>query len=79
MSFPYAAWVAAIERHHRLIVVASVVVCLVSALSLTRLRLDIDVLNMLPQGEPAFDDFKSFVADFGELNQLVVMIEGAPG
>ena len=78
MSFPYAAWVAAVERHHRLIVVASVVVGLVSALSLTRLRPDIDVLNMLPQGEPAFDDFKSFVGDFGELNQLVVMIEGRP-
>jgi predicted RND superfamily exporter protein len=78
VSFPYAAWVAAIERHHRLIVVASVVLCLLSALSLTRLHLDIDVLNMLPQGQPAFDDFKSFVADFGELNQLVVMIEGEP-
>jgi predicted RND superfamily exporter protein len=78
VSFPYAAWVAAIERRHRLIIVASVVVCLLSALSLTRLRLDIDVLNMLPQGEPAFDDFKSFVADFGELNQLVVLIEGGP-
>ncbi|HEX7408243.1 MAG TPA: MMPL family transporter [Candidatus Binatia bacterium] len=78
MSFPYAVWVAAIERHHRLIVVASVVVCLLSALSLTRLHLDIDVLNMLPQGRPAFDDFKSFMADFGELNQLVVMIEGEP-
>ena len=78
VSFPYAAWVAFIERHHRLIIAASVGVCLLSALSLTRLRLDIDVLNMLPQGEPAFDDFKSFVADFGELNQLVVMIEGAP-
>jgi uncharacterized protein len=78
VSFPYAAWVAAIERHHRLIVVASVVVCLLSALSLTRLHLDIDVLNMLPQGRPAFDDFKSFMADFGELNQLVVMIEGEP-
>lgn len=78
MNFPYAAWVAGIERHHRLIVIASVVVCLVSAISLTRLRLDIDVLGMLPHGRAAFDDFKSFVTDFGELNELVVLIQGGP-
>lgn len=78
MSFPYARWVAGIARHHRLIVIASVVACLGSAVSLTRLRLDIDVLGMLPQGRAAFDDFKSFVADFGELNELVVLIQGGP-
>ena len=73
----YAFWVAGIERHHRLIVIVSIVICVLSALSLTRLRLDIDVLNMLPRGTPAFDDFKSFVADFGELNELIVLIDGA--
>jgi len=73
----YAAWVAGLERHHRLIAVASLVITLASALSLTRLRLDIDVLNMLPQGTPAFDDFKAFVADFGELNELVILVDGA--
>jgi len=76
VKFPYVAWVARIERHHRLIVALSVLLCVLSALALTRLHLDIDVLSMLPQGAPAFDDFKSFVADFGELDQLVVLIEG---
>jgi uncharacterized protein len=78
VRFPYAAWVAAIARHYRAIVVASLVVCVLSALSLMRLRLDIDVLHMLPQGTPAFDDFKTFVADFGELNQLVILVQGEP-
>jgi predicted RND superfamily exporter protein len=73
----YRAWVAAIERHHRLIVIASVVACLLSAVSLARLRLDIDVLGMLPRGAPAFDDFKSFVKDFGELNELIVLLDAA--
>ena len=78
MSFPYQAWVAAIERRHRAIVIGSAILCVLAALSLTRLRLDIDVLGMLPRGSPAFDDYKSFVADFGELNELVVLIDGAP-
>ncbi len=78
MTFPYATWVAVIERHHRLIVAGSLLVCLLSALSLTRLQLDIDVLGMLPQGRAAFDDFKTFIADFGELDELIVLIDGAP-
>ena len=78
MTCSYAAWVAAIERHRRLVLVGSLLCCLLSALSLTRLRLDFDVLSMLPTGSPAFDDFKSFVGDFGQLNELAVLVEGAP-
>ena len=74
----YATWVAAIQRRHRLILAGSLLLCLLSATALTRLRLDFDVLGMLPQGSPAFDDFKSFVADFGELDELIVLIQGAP-
>jgi len=44
-----------------------------------RLRLDFDVLEMLPRGRPAFDDFKTFVADFGHLNELLVLVTAAPG
>ncbi len=77
MTLSYASWVAGIERHHRLIIVLSVVLSILSALSLTRLRLDIDVLGMLPQGQPVFEDFKSLVADFGQLDDLVVLIQGA--
>jgi predicted RND superfamily exporter protein len=74
----WTAWAAAVERHYRAVLVGSVLLSLACALSLTRLRLDIDVLSMLPRGEPAFDDFKAFVADFGQLDELFVLIEGGP-
>jgi hypothetical protein len=31
---------------------------------------------MPPRGEPAFDDFKTFVADFGELDELFILVDG---
>jgi len=72
----YAAWVAWIERHHRTICLASALLGLLCTAALTRLRLDIEILGMLPQGRPAFDQFRAFVADFGELDQLFVLVEG---
>ena len=76
-GFPYERWCAWIDRHRRAIFVTTAVLCLCAAvLSYTRLRLDADVLSMLPAGRPAFDDFKFFVADFGELNELTVLVEG---
>jgi hypothetical protein len=70
-------WAALIERHYRAILVASLLLGALAALSLARLRLDVNVLGMLPRGEPAFDDFKTFAADFGELDELFVLVEGA--
>lgn len=72
----YARWSAFLARHHRAVLLASLVLGALCALSLGRLRLDIDVFGMLPRGRPAFDDFRSFVADFGELNQLVILVDG---
>ena len=78
MRLSYARWVAWIGRHHRAVIGASALLALLSGLSLTRLRLDIDVLSMLPRGTPPFDDFKSFIAEFGQLDELMVMIDDAP-
>lgn len=78
MTWSYDRWVAWIGRHHRAIIGLSAVLGLLSALSLLRLRLDIDVLSMLPRGTPAFDDFKSFVGEFGQLDELFVLVDGAP-
>jgi predicted exporter len=74
----YATWVAAIGRHYRAILAASAVLTLAAALSLLWVRLDMDVLSMLPRGTPEFDDFKAFVGDFGQLDELYVLIDGAP-
>src|SRR5690349_19995514 len=30
---------------------------------------------MLPSGAPAFDNFKTFVAEFDELDELIVLVE----
>jgi predicted RND superfamily exporter protein len=78
MSWSYARWVACIGRHHRAVIGASAALALLSGLSLTRLRLDIDVLSMLPRGTPPFDDFKAFVAEFGQLDELIVLMDEAP-
>lgn len=75
MRFSYDAWAAFIGRRHRTILAGSVIVCLLSAVSLLWLRLDFDVLDMLPRGRPAFDDFKAFVGEFGQLDELLVLIE----
>lgn len=72
----YARWVAGIERHRRAIVGMSMLLSLLSALSLTRLRLDFDVLGMLPSGRPEFDEFKAFIEDFRELDELLVLVRG---
>jgi len=72
----FESWVGWLARRYRSVLALSLLVVLGCALSLLRLRLDLDVLDMLPKGAPAFDDFKRFVADFGELDELVVLIEG---
>ena len=71
-----ASWAAFIERHHRAILGASLIVAVLSAGSLAALRFDFDVLSMLPSGAPAFDNFKTFVADFGELDELIILVDG---
>ncbi len=71
----YAAWVAFVERRYRAILVVSLIVTLASALSLAALRFDFDVLSLLPTGAPAFDNFKTFVADFGHLDEWVIVVE----
>jgi uncharacterized protein len=70
-------WAAFVERRHRAILGVSLLAAVLSAASLAALRFDFDVLSMLPAGAPAFNNFKSFVADFGELNELVVLVDGS--
>ena len=74
------SWAAFIERRYGAILAVSLLMTLLSAGSLAALRFDFDVLSMLPTGAPAFDNFKTFVADFGELDELIILVEGAePG
>lgn len=71
-----ARWTDFVARRYRHILWGALLLSLVSAASLTRIRLDLDLIDMLPRGAPAFDDFRSFVADFGQLDELVILVEG---
>lgn len=67
----YVAWIV---RHAGAILLASVALCALSALSLLRLRLDVDLLSMLPQGRPRFADYQRYVARFGAQDVAVAVV-----
>lgn len=67
----YVAWLV---RRSGAILLASVALCALSALSLLRLRLDVDLLSMLPQGRPRFADYQRYVARFGAQDVAVALV-----
>ncbi len=74
----YERLVAAVDRRHRAILLAAVGLSLASALSLLRLRLDMDVLAQLPSRSAAFRDYRTFLQSFGAFDSLVLLVSGAP-
>lgn len=66
-------------RRRRAVLLASLVLTLASLLSLTQLRLDVDILSTLPTGTPAFDDYKHLLETFGGLQTVPVLVSGATG
>ncbi|TMA81573.1 MAG: hypothetical protein E6J72_05075 [Deltaproteobacteria bacterium] len=66
-------------RRRRLVLLGSLALTLASVLSLTRLRLDVDLLSTLPTGTPAFDEYKQFLETFGSLQMLPVLVSGVEG
>ena len=73
-----STWARTIERHRWMVLLAYAAICTAALIaSAGRLKLDFEVLGMLPEGQPAFDDFKSFVADFGQLDHLTIVLESA--
>jgi predicted exporter len=75
----YERWVAAIDRRHRLVLWLAAGLSLIAALaSLTRLRLDMDVLAQLPSSSAVFRDYRSFLQSFGAFDSLVLLVSGPP-
>ncbi len=70
--------VAAVDRRHRAILLIAIGLSLVSALSLLRLRLDMDVLAQLPSRSAVFRDYREFLQSFGAFDSLVLLVSGAP-
>jgi predicted RND superfamily exporter protein len=75
----YERLVAAVDRRHRAILLAALGLSLAAALSLLRLRLDMDVLAQLPSRSAAFRDYRTFLQSFGAFDSLVLLVTGAPG
>ena len=73
-SRAFIAWLA---RHNRSVLVVSLGIALVASLSLLRLRLDMDLLSMLPRGKPAFTDYQRYIERFGA-QDLVIALVRAP-
>ncbi|MBI3766889.1 MAG: MMPL family transporter [Deltaproteobacteria bacterium] len=65
--------------HRRAVLLGSAVLTLASLLSLTQLRLDVDLLSTLPTGTAAFDDYKQFLETFGALQTAPVLVSGVSG
>ncbi|MEW6269882.1 MAG: MMPL family transporter [Thermodesulfobacteriota bacterium] len=73
-----ARYVAALARRSRGVLVLSALLGVLSALSLLRLRLDVDLLSMLPEGRQRFADYQRYVSRFGAADVAVAVVR-APG
>ena len=67
----YVAWIV---RHAGAILLASVVLGALAALSLLRLQLDVDLVSMLPRGRPRFVDYQRYVARFGAQDVALAIV-----
>ena len=67
-------WAAA---GRRLVLGGALAAAVLSALALTRLTFDHDVLHLLPQRGPAVQAFARYLSLFGSLDRLYVVIESA--
>jgi predicted RND superfamily exporter protein len=67
----FVAW---LERNLGTVLIASLVVVLASSSSLLRLRLDMDLLSMLPSGRPRFADYQRYVQRFAGQDLIAALI-----
>src|SRR5215831_196398 len=68
----FVGWLA---RHAGTVLLVALCVAALSALSLLRMRLDVDLLSMLPRGRPQFADYQRYVARFGAQDVAVAVVD----
>ena len=66
-------------RRRRMVLAASFALSAASLISLTQLRMDVDLLTTLPSGEPAFDEYRDLLVTFGATQTLPVLVTGVEG
>jgi predicted exporter len=67
------------RRHRRLLAGLAAAIVLASAAGMRRLSFDTDVLSLLPRDGRVIPAFRTFLADFGSLDQLYVIFEAPAG
>jgi predicted RND superfamily exporter protein len=69
-----------IAARRRGLVLLTTAILVFAAVALgSRLRLDTDILEMVPRGNPKIDAFKSSLRDFGGIDYLLILVEAPPG
>src|SRR5688572_13278380 len=67
------------RRHPGAIFLATFLIVCVAAVFGSRLRLDTDILDLVPRGDRAVDAFKLALQEFGGADYVAVMFEAPPG
>lgn len=67
------------RRHHRLVILLAVGVLLVGTVLSSTLRLETDILELLPQDDPAVVAFRDTARVFGALDTFPIMIDAPEG
>lgn len=67
------------RTHHRLVILLSLGTFLVGTTISLSLHFDTDVMNLLPQKDPAVQAFRSTAQDFGALDVFPVVIDAGEG
>jgi len=66
------------RRHGRVFLIAALAIVVGSWLG-SRLRIDSDILDLIPPGNPRVDAFKDAASRFGSTSHLVVLLEAGSG
>jgi len=67
-----------VYRYHKHILVFSLVITALSVLLSARLKLDFDLLSLLPEGNATIHKFLDITEKFGNQSLLIIMIEPSP-
>ena len=75
----YGRLAAAVMDRPRAAILILVLVSAIAALLTTRIRLDPDMLNLLPPDEPATRALRDLQHDAGAVNLMTITVEGPEG
>jgi uncharacterized protein len=63
------------RRRYRSVLAVTALVLLLSGIAISRLRLDADVLNLVPKNDPVINAYLETLREFGTFDYLMVLVE----